>query len=170
MDFAVGYGASYDSSAKVGRHVVALYESVNSTWDKTRTPTGTPSNFSYNLTSGHNFLRIYDNRTVGQIFQSFLNTSWENPGESGDTAWFGRELQQTPDVSYLTYNMTEFYVSIYNNTANSWTIDAIYNWSWNNNTYVANNTPYEVAWVYSEYNLTWNGSSIIANWTVPTKS
>ena len=74
------------------------------------------------------------------------------------------------EVNGSAFNFTWF--DAYNNSGLDWlggyTYDAAYNWSWNNNTNVGNNTELEVVWLYSNYNLStlhysfsvWNTSAI----------
>lgn len=157
-DFQVGTNAG--TVAGRGRHVVALYESVNGTWNRNTSAGGNVSSFAYiyNITTGDNFLKIPRNMTLGQLSESFLN---------GTVGTYGITLQQTPVSSFLTYNLTRFYFATFNRTAVDWTAGYVYNFSYNNRTYMENVSSFgEVAWLYSPYNLTWNTSQVLANWTI----
>lgn len=156
MEFQVGTGVSGTATEGAGRHVVAIFESLNSTWERNITA---GVSYRYNLTVGDNFLKMFDNRSMGQLGRSFLNGSLLD----NNITYGAGPLMQTPEVR--TYNMSRFYFSAYNNTATDWEINHVYNSTINNNTYVGNYTIHEVVWVFSSFNLTWNGSIITGNWT-----
>lgn len=158
MGFEVGTVAGNHGN----RHVVALYEETNSTWARN---VSTITSYVINLTTGHNFLKMYDRRTIGKLTESMLNVSiLDTDGQMQ----YGSELQRVASSpnAVLTYNMTQFFYAAYNNSATDWTISYTYNFSKNNATIISNVSISEVAWVFSPRNLTWNGSNIMTNWTI----
>lgn len=167
-------GQAVGERANGGRQVVAIFEEINSTWPL-RNVTNT-SFYTYNITSGDNYIRLPEEYTFGTLARSLLNTSYSDgvslvPGYEygiGQSLTPGN-LSEAPDGSTeaggLLYNLTEFWFSAYNNTATTWTISYTYNFTGDNNTVLTVPGISEVLWVWSEYNLTWNGTNIIGNWT-----
>lgn len=163
MGFTVGTSATGSVPEGIGRHVVTIFESTNSTWERNVTA---GLAYSYNLTTGDNFLKMYDSRTMGQLGRAFLNTT----SLSGDILYGMGPLikiaNATGSSTDFTYNMSQFFFSAYNNSATDWEINYVYNSSLNNNTpLIGNYTIHEVVWVFSKLNLTYNGSNIVTNWT-----
>ena len=137
-----------------------MYESANSTWDN-RNISNT-SYYKYNFTAGHNIIKISQvNMTMGDIAVSLFSNRTD--------CTYGSELCYTPDSvswsSNLTYNLTQFYFAGFNNLANTWTINYLYNWTQNNKTYLNVSSISEAAWIWSPVNLSWNGTNVYANWT-----
>lgn len=176
--FATAGGTSnmgFEVGSSVGdhgnRHVIALYEEINSTWVRNVSNYNNSANsisYKFNLTAGHNFLKMYDSRTMGKLAESMLNESILESGYTGMR--FGLELVSTgnksSNVAPLTYNMTQFFFAAFNNSANDWTISYTYNFTKNNATTISNISISEVAWIFSPRNLTWNGTNIMYNWTI----
>ncbi len=149
---------------ETNRHVVAIYEDVNSTWARNTTNTGF---YVYNFTSGNNFIKLYTSSTFGNFTTTLLNESWNHTSgavQESSEYKFGAELSQTPIG--LVYNLTNFWFSAYNNTAVTWEPYYVYNTTLENNTRLIVPGPHEVMWVWSDYNLTWNGTYITGNWSI----
>jgi hypothetical protein len=150
----------FEVGTAVGRQVIALYESVNSTWARNTTNSGF---YNYNFTVGDNFLKLSTDYTFGNLSRSFLNGSYIEGTIAGYEYGIG-DLTQTPEG--MNYNLSDFWYSAYNNSAVTWDEGYIYNWSYRNNTVLSPFGFGEVVWVNAPANITWNGTSIIANWTI----
>lgn len=173
MGFEVGTAISERGSG--GRHVVALFESTNSTW--TRNTTSSTNSYIYNFTTGDNFIKLSRDYTFGNLSLSLFNNtlSWHNGSSFNAGYGFGVEESTTPSnlstagdenrTGTLKYNITDFWFSAYNNTANTWTLSYTYNFTFNNNTVITPASRSEVVWIFSLKNLTWNTTNIIGNWS-----
>ena len=182
MGFEMGTAVNERSAG--GRHTIAIFESTNSTWDLRNT--SSPASYKYNLTTGDNFVKIFNGTiySFGNFSRTFLNTSYSD-GTTGVASYeFGIDLSTTPGnlskaddttgeanrIGNYRYNMSDFFFSIYNNTAVTWEPYYSYNSTINNGTLL---TPLaigdygnlEVMWVFSRYNFTKNETNIIGNWS-----
>lgn len=178
MDFLVGTSTGERSIG--GRHVIALFESSNSTWGL-RNTTSVPF-YQQNLTTGDNFIKLGSEYTFGNLSLSFLNNShnWDDRTTTVGGYGFNVEISQTPSnfsknavdspVGGLFYNLTDLFFSAYNNTAATWQPYYVYNSTLENGTILTpriagDYTNMEVVWVFSRLNLTWNGTNVIGNWS-----
>ena len=174
MGFEVGTRAGERSAG--GRHVIALYEGLNSTWVRN---ISSPTRYAWNITTGDNFIKLIDRYTFGNFSRTFLNTSYSD-GTSITGYEFGIDTSRTPgNLTYgdtanvtggLFYNMTDFFFSAYNNTAGTWEPYYVYNSTLENGTLITSRiagdyTDIDVMWLFSRHNLTKNSTNVIGNWT-----
>lgn len=162
MGFEVGLTAGDNG----GRHVVVLYEDDNSTWVRNTTASTEGELYLYNFTTGDNYIKLpTTDHTFGNFSVSLMNGSGVGLEKE---CTFNVELCTVPGIvdEVLTYNLTEFWFSAYNNTGVTWEPYYIYNFTAENNTVLTSPGPHEIMWVWSEDNLTWNGTNIYANWTI----
>ena len=169
MNFEVGISTGTGRGV-TARHVVVIFEEVNSTWDRNTTNSGY---YHYNITTGDNFIKLPTDYSFGNFSNSLLNSSFTAGTVSGYR--LGVTLSQTPgntsqigsfNAGGLVYNMTEFWFSAYNNTGVTWEPYWVYNQTAENNTVLTIPGPHEVMWMFAEDNLTWNSTNVVGNWTI----
>ena len=174
-DMGFEVGTKVGERANGGRHVVAIYEDTNSTWDKgtigkidrNTTNSGT---YLYNFSTGDNLIKLARDVSFGNLSLTLFNSSLQS-GLSGYE--FGVTISQTPGNltdntqknGGLVYNITDFWFSAYNNSGVTWEPYYVYNFTLDNSTILTPISVHEVVWIYSPYNLTWNTSNIIGNWS-----
>lgn len=164
MEFQVGHAVG--SVPGGGRHVIALYESVNSTWQLRNTSADSSKSvslYSLNISSGDNFIGLPTDYTFGNFTRSMFNGSLEPGGSTQTTLGWGDVGCATPEG--LEYNVTDLWFAAYNRSALSWGSGYVYNFTLDNNTVLTQPSDFEVVWMFSLKNLTWNGTNVIGNWT-----